>query len=190
MKAIAALLLTLPLTLSGQSIGFKFSSATGKAIALIPAKGPAVEVEPGKHAKTKTIKMPFNSTFTAWINPLEVPVQASPSRVNFGTLRPTKGMNTILVRLEKDGDQLKAVLKIGMSGHGVTDTSNPFAPKPYPEPKKIEGDVWVLEFPEPLKPGDYALVSDSENWHFQVPAETKVAEPKTAEVKPGTPEKP
>jgi hypothetical protein len=132
-----------------------------------------VEVEPAKHAKTRTITMPFNNTFTAWINPLEMPPQASPTRVNFGTLRPTKGKNTILVKLEKDGEQLKAVLKIGMSGHGVTDASNPFAPKPYPEPKKIEGDVWMLDFPEPLKPGDYALVSDSESWHFQVPAAKK-----------------
>jgi hypothetical protein len=142
-------------------------------MALIPASGPAVEVEPTKLAKTKSITMPFNNTFTAWINPLEIPTQANPMRVNFGTLRPTKGKNTILVKLEKDGELLKAVLKVGMSGHAPTDASNPFAPKPYPEPKKIEGDVWVLDFPEALKPGDYALVSESESWHFQVPADKK-----------------
>jgi len=174
-RPLAILLLLAPLSLPAQTLNFTFSSTTGKAIALIQGSGPAVELEPSKHAKTKTVTMPFNNTFTAWINPLEMPPQATPTRVNFGTLRPTKGKNTVLVKLEKDGEQLKAVLKVGMSGHGVTDASNPFAPKAYPEPKKVEGDVWVLDLPEPLKPGDYALVSDSESWHFQVPGEVKPA---------------
>lgn len=169
MKVPAAIIFALPLALSAQMLTFKFSSVTGKAIALLPASGPAIEVEPTKHAKTKTVTMPFNNTFTAWIDPLEVPPQANPVRVEFGKIRPTKGQNTILVKLEKDGEKLKAVLKVGMSGHGVTEASNPFAPEAYPTPKKVEGDNWVLELPKPLKPGHYALVSDSESWHFQVP---------------------
>ena len=104
------------------------------------------------------------------MKPAEKPVEFQPDSISFGKIRPTKGRNTVLVRLSKDGDYFKAVVKEGMSGFSAYEESIPYPGKKAPEPVKQADGIWTLTLPEPLTPGDYALLSDTENWQFRVVA--------------------
>lgn len=166
MKALLSLLLAVPL--AAQITINLNPGGTNEKIALVSKTG-TVEITPGSHHHSKVVQL-FSKTFTAYMKPAETPVESQPDSISFGKIRPTKGRNTVLVRLSKDGDYFKAVLKEGMSGFSAPDESLPYPGKKSPEPVKQADGVWTLALPEPLLPGDYALVSDTENWQFRVPA--------------------
>ncbi|WP_285575191.1 hypothetical protein [Geothrix limicola] len=166
MKALFSLLLAVPL--AAQITINLNPGGTNEKITLISKTG-SVELTPGSHHHNKVVQL-FTKTFTAFMKPAEKTVEAQPETISFGKIRPTKGRNTVLVRLSKDGEYFKAVLKEGMSGFSAYEESIPYPGKKAPEPVKQPDGIWTLTLPEPLTPGDYALVSDTENWQFHVAA--------------------
>lgn len=168
MKFLLTLLLALPLSAQTSMHLNIVPGGTNEKISLVSKTG-AVEISPAAFHHTKTVQL-FSKTFTAWMKPSDPAIELQPDSISFGKIRPTKGRNTILVRLAKDGDYFKAVLKEGMSGFSASDESLPYPGEKSPEPVKRADGVWTLTLPKALAPGDYALVSDVENWQFRVPA--------------------
>lgn len=167
MKRFLALLLSVPMA-AQVTVSFA-PGATKEPITLVAAQGSPVEIPAAPNHHSRRVQG-FSITFTVWMKPTEKPIEMQPTKILFGKIRPTKGRNTLLVRLTKDGDYFKVAFKEGMSGFSVKDDFMPYPGKTAPDPVKQADGVWSIELKEPLQPGDYALVSDLENWQFTVPA--------------------
>jgi len=166
MKALLALLLSVPL--AAQLTIDLNPGGTHEKITLVTKAG-NVELAPVANHHSKVVQV-LGRTWTIYCKPADPVVLAQPAAIAFGKIRPTKGRNTVLVRLAKDGDSFKAVLKEGMSGFSPADDSQPYPGRKAPEPVKQADGAWTLTLADPLAAGDYALISDTESWQFRVPA--------------------
>lgn len=138
-------------------------------ITLVDATGATLALPAEPHHHSKSLKLPGRFTRTVWLQ-AKPGTDFRPVKLLFGAIDPTKGKDTVLVRLTADGDYLRAKLKEGLRGYRPLDESLPYADGDSPEPAKLADGHWVLELDKPLAAGDYALVSHTETWYFHVPA--------------------
>lgn len=142
---------------------------TGEIIQLVAKDGSKIDLKPVLLAKYDSFTIIGYVKIQRWIKvPEKVPVFA-PERIEFGKVDPTRGADTILVKLvpEKDLWTAKLTSKFNLSSRPA-EGFEPLAGKKLPKPEKGPEGAYHLRLPEPLPAGTYGLVSDAEAWVFKV----------------------
>lgn len=142
---------------------------TGESITLVAKDGTRVDLKPVPIAKEKSFSWFGVATVQRWVQvPQTVPL-AVPERIEFGLVDPTKGSNTILVKLipEKDLWTVKLACSFSLSSR-PREGFEPFPGRRLPKPKADDKNTYRLTLPDTLSTGTYALVSEVEAWVFRI----------------------